>query len=92
MFRAQESNLQTIDNQALHDNPASQQEGGGGGGHFLQNKGTCTVKDIGEYILEQSASFRAMGVGMGRGLQTIFSAKPRLRFAYQWPDIIKMYK
>ena len=44
-------------------------------------------------ILEQSVSVRAvpeLSVEEA-GLQSIFSTKPRPRFAYQWPDNIKVY-
>ena len=47
-------------------------------------------------VLEQSVSVRAVpelivGEG-GGGRQSNFSARPRPRFAYRWPDNVKMYK
>ena len=51
-------------------------------------------------VLVQSVSVRAVpelivggggGVG-GGGRQSNFSARPRPRFAYRWPDNVKMYK
>ena len=55
---------------------------------------TGVVESIDEYILEQSVSVRAVPeLIMGEaGRQSNFSAKPRPRFAYQWPDNVKMYK
>ena len=46
---------------------------------------------IGEYKLERSVSVRTFPeliVG-DAGRQSYLSAKPRTRFAYQWPDNVK---
>ena len=50
-------------------------------GHSLPYKDTGTVQSIGEYILEQSASIRAVGAGRG-GAEALVKYF-RSRFAYE---------
>ena len=56
---------------------------------------TCTVERFGEYILEQYVSVRAELIvgeaGAFVGRRSNYSAKLRPRFAYQWPNSVKMY-